>query len=936
MASITYDGQSLMIDGRRQWMVCATIHAARVPRELWAPRLRAAKQAGFNTVMLPIVWSRHEPRKGAYDFEGDADIRYFVQQAAKTGLHVALRVGPYIGAGIDMGGLPGWLGSSEPAEGRVAALRAGSTPFLDAVARWFGALSEQLRDLQASAPKEGPIVLIQVEHEWLCASDDVAKGYLVELGRFLRESGFSVPLVNANALYQPVETEIDAWSGAEDLFINLRQLRSVRPDQPAFLIEHAPGEPSVWGRASDARHAPDGAAQQRMLAECLAAGAQFNVSRFHEGTNFSFMGGRYADAPDLFATAGAVNACAALGEGGVHTDAYRMIKRVSTFASRFGRIFANADPDYRPVMPAPPAKPTPGAGVSVAHVRGERGDVAFVFDNAPPASGGARNAPVDLLLSDGDPLPVWLGDQRAGWFLLGVHLHARATLDYCNVCAFAQVGRVFVCYGPANAHAVLSINGAVFETSVPNTKTPVIEEHEGIVVVVCSEAQIDAAFATEDAVHIGVSGIDPKFEPIAHPDFRTRITIKADGEIERSTLSNAAVAAAAKGPRAPSLANWARADAGEFVLGASERYASIEAPGPMRVMGATHGYGWVRARISSKAAHKCKTIFPEMEDRSHIFLDGEPAALAGVGPGAARDPITLALPKGDCTLTMLLDNLGRRSGGSMLGESKGLYGHVWEGAAFDLGKPEIQHGPPVSPLTYRAPIMHLREGEVTDARRLTWTFTHRRKSPLFVRAEAWPSIGLVLLNDEPVALLEPSSRLALRLDADRIKGGKNTLQIALMTDHAAGGRTIEDALRDLAPSVEAWEGTLALTEKADLAFAKWEPPDAGAFEPVAKAAIAKSAKHAHPCWWRCSFRTSTREAPLFFDANGLSKGHLFLNGRDLCRYFVATADGKSVPPQQRYYLPEPWLRIDQHNELLIFDEHGAAPTKCKLVYDRRV
>ena len=933
MASITYDGQSLMLDGRRLWLVCATIYSSRVPRELWAARLRVAKQAGFNTVVLPIVWSRHEPRKGAYDFEGDADVRTFVQHAAREGMHVVLRIGPPIGAGLDMGGLPGWLGSSAPNAGRIAGLRAGSPPFMDAVARWFGALSEQLRDLQATSPKEGPIVLIQAEHEWLCASDEVTQGYLVELGRFLRESGFSVPLINANALYQPVEGEIDAWSGVEDLYVNLRQLRSVRPDQPAFLIEHAPGAPASWGHTDDARHAPDGATQQRVLAEALAAGAQFNVSRFHEGTNFGFMGGRHPDAPDRFATASAGNVCEALREGGVPSDSYRMLKRIATFASRFGRVFAHADPTHRPIMPAPTSRA--GAGVVVAHLRGARGDAAFVFDNGAGAS-AARGAPVELLLADGSLLPVHLGDQRAGWFLFDVHLHGRATLDYCNVCAFAQIGRVFVCYGPANAHAVLSINGAVFETTIPATKTPVIEEHEGIVVVVCSEAQIDAACTTDDAVHIGVAGLDPKHEPLPHPDYRTRITVRADGEVDRATMSNAAVAAASKLPRAPSLANWARAAADEFIEGTSERYAAIEAPGPMRVMGTTYGYGWVRARVSSKAARKVKAILPEMEDRAHVYVDGEFCALAGVGPGASREPIALSLPKGECAVAMLLDNLGRASAGSLLGESKGLFGHVWAGATFDLGAPSVESGAPVSPLVFLAPIMHLREGETTDSRRLTWTFTHRRKSPLFVHAEAWPAIGLVLLNDEPVALLEPGTRLRLRLDHERIKGGKNVLQLALMSDPAAGGRSVDDALRELAPTVHAWEGVSALTEKADLAFAKWEPPEAGAFETVAKGDIAKASKSARPCWWRCSFKTSTREAPLFFEAGGLTKGHLFLNGRDLCRYFVATPDGKSVPPQSRYYLPEPWLRSDQHNDLLIFDEHGAAPTRCKLSYDRRI
>jgi len=33
-----------------------------------------------------------------------------------------------------------------------------------------------------------------------------------------------------------------------------------------------------------------------------------------------------------------------------------------------------------------------------------------------------------------------------------------------------------------------------------------------------------------------------------------------------------------------------------------------------------------------------------------------------------------------------------------------------------------------------------------------------------------------------------------------------------------------------------------------------------------------------------------------------------------------------------YFIPGPWVNPDQENEILIFDEHGGNPTKCRLVY----
>ena len=108
MPSITFDGQSFLIDGKRTWVVGGTIHSARLTRDQWLSRIAGAKHAGLNTVTLPLVWARHEPRPGAYDFSGDNDIRGFIQLLAQHGLRCILRVGPFVGEGYDLGGIPPW------------------------------------------------------------------------------------------------------------------------------------------------------------------------------------------------------------------------------------------------------------------------------------------------------------------------------------------------------------------------------------------------------------------------------------------------------------------------------------------------------------------------------------------------------------------------------------------------------------------------------------------------------------------------------------------------------------------------------------------------------------------------------------------------------------------------------------------------------------
>jgi hypothetical protein len=166
-------------------------------------------------------------------------------------------------------------------------------------------------------------------------------------------------------------------------------------------------------------------------------------------------------------------------------------------------------------------------------------------------------------------------------------------------------------------------------------------------------------------------------------------------------------------------------------------------------------------------------------------------------------------------------------------------------------------------------------------------------------------------------------------DAERLRRGNNTFQLAIvgdMSEHAS----------DLKAATNFYEGVNTLTEKAEWAFAKWEAPAESAFEEIGKAQLSgrgAASFKGTPRWWKATFKVPHAARPLLFDASGLSKGQLFLNGRNLCRYFVQTHAGKDVPPQTLYHLPAPYLNLDGPNTLLIFDEHGFAPGKAKLVYE---
>jgi hypothetical protein len=920
MSAVTYDSQSFMIEGRRVWIVSGTIPYFRVPRESWEARIFAAKHAGLNTVETPVAWSRHEARPGQFDFTGDNDLRHFVELIGKHGMYCVLRMGPYVGAGLDLGGIPSWVVQPPAVQPRTA-----NSGYLEACSRFITAIVGQIRDLQVTAPgKAGPILLVQSEAGWTCGHDELAHAYLGELNRYLREAGLTVPIINANDLWQGVEGEIDTWTGAEGLLANLRQLGAVRPHHPRHVSRLRLGRDDIWGQPSPGQISPGTAL--RRLAETLAAGAQFNIDPFHGGTNFGFSAGRSSAMPDAFSTTSA-DAGGPINELGQRTPLYSAIRRLCTFASRFGRVLANLEPSRQAIVRRPAEVAGDGAA-AVVHAAGSQGSVVFLFtgDHAAPTRDAKGAAPsVGLLLPDGTSLDVYLGGQSVKWCLFDARLTGRTTLDYCNLCALALVGRVFVCYGPAGTRAVLSINGSRLEVDVPADEHPQCIDHEGILVAVCSDAMVDSVFVNDEAVYFGVSGLSVTGQPIPHPDYKVGTRVASTGEVSPIRFSAPAPKRPGNGKgneRTLTLNAWTSAPATSYADGSSPRYASIAGPGTLDALGAPYGYGWYRLSLKRSSAGKQTVIAPGSGHRLHLLADGASQGVLGVGPGAEMC-LNVGLKKGEHQLVVLAENFGRFSDGTGLKRPVGLAAHLWGADPVKLGKPKAVDAPSVDLLTFRAPLWEVHRGDATDGRRLQWSLSHRKKTPVALAIEAPGCRGVVLLNNEPLEFFEACGLEPMLIDAERL-GRAATLEVTTIGP-------LEPHAERLAAAVRVFDAGENLTEDAQWAFAKWEPPTPDAFsKPSGKAVGSRGV----PTWWRCTFVGDGHGSATVLELAGITKGQILINGRHLGRYFVATADGESVPPQTMYPVPRSWLHHGAGlNELMIFDEHGASPVKCRMLLE---
>jgi len=908
MPPVTIDAQCLSIGERRRWLVAGVIDYSRVPRGQWAERIRAARQIGLNCVVAPVVWSQHERAPGKIEFEDDLDIAEFVRLVGSFGMLCILRPGPFIGAGHDKGGIPAWLEETPD-----LTLRSASPGFLEAAARFLTAVVGQVKTLQATNSKPGPIVLVQNEHRWFCGDAAGGDAYLGETGRYLRESGMNVPMLNTNNLFHGLESEIDGWNGYDGLFAILRQLRAIRPDHPLFVADFEVAQPTVWGMAEQTAHTPDQVLHR--LAQAFAAGANVSIGPFHGGTSFGFEAGRLPFVRDGYITT-SYDCGAPLSEAGVRTPLYDRLKRLCTFVSSFERVFVALDPAARPAT----INPAIGA-TAVIHTEGQQGSIVWAFRNDSAKVKG--RASVDITLPDGAPMTVDLTGQPVAWCLFDALLHERATLDWCSFNAFTRLGKVFVCFAPAGATGALSINGSELPLEAPSAKTPTIIEHEGVTLVVCNEDQIDAAYVTDDSVFIGVAGIDEAGEPVAHPGFKQCARIGADGE--HSTVRTGTPQ---RKPNRPTLSDWQFADQTEYISGSSDRFATIDGPATLDALGAPHGYGWIRLEITSGNSRTVKSGVFEFADRLHMTINDKPGPLIGQGPGAeSTTECAIKLRKGRNVITILVDNLGRAAGGVYNGERKGLWGHIHQVAPLKAGKCQIMPGDPIAPVKIRSPLTRLHADDRTRADRPTWEFTHRKKTPLAVTIDTRAlggASGVLVVNDAPAHIFGEGGWDRVMLDEEPFRRGKNVVQLALIDD-------VPDLLKRASEAVTFYDCDGCVSDTATWAFAKWEAPRDETFKAASKT-TATSASGA-PAWWRSTFKITNLGAPLFFDASGLSKGQIFLNGRNLGRYWVAEADRrKKVNGQSLYYLPEAWLREGEDNEIMLFDEHGADPTKTLVVY----
>ncbi|HEX2144976.1 MAG TPA: beta-galactosidase [Glycomyces sp.] len=186
--TVSLGGSGLVLDGREEALLCASLFYFRLPREVWEARLAQVRATGYRAIDVYLPWNFHERTPGEWDFEGRRDVGAFLDLAHEAGLAVIARPGPYICSEWDGGALPAWLALEDGLELRQAEPR-----FLEQVRGWFDKAMPIIAERQWG--RGGSVIAVQLENELDFFDTHDRHAYITALRDMAIGHGIDVPLV---------------------------------------------------------------------------------------------------------------------------------------------------------------------------------------------------------------------------------------------------------------------------------------------------------------------------------------------------------------------------------------------------------------------------------------------------------------------------------------------------------------------------------------------------------------------------------------------------------------------------------------------------------------------------------------------------------------------------------------------------------------------
>ncbi|GAB4835526.1 Beta-galactosidase 10 [Ancistrocladus abbreviatus] len=282
-ANVTYDHRSLIIDGQRKLLISAAIHYPRSVPAMWPGLVQLAKEGGADVIESYVFWNGHELSPNNYYFEERFDLVKFVKIVQQARMYMILRIGPFIAAEWNYGGIPVWL---HYVPGTV--FRTDNEPFKYYMQKFTTYIVNLMKQEKLFASQGGPIILAQIENEYGYYEQsygDGGKAYAMWAARMALSQNIGVPWI----MCQQWDAPDPVINTCNSFYCD--QFTPISPNKPKIWTENWPGWFKTFGSRDPHRPVEDVAyAVARFFQK---GGSVQNYYMYHGGTNF----GRTAGGP---------------------------------------------------------------------------------------------------------------------------------------------------------------------------------------------------------------------------------------------------------------------------------------------------------------------------------------------------------------------------------------------------------------------------------------------------------------------------------------------------------------------------------------------------------------------------------------------------------------------------------------------------------------
>ena len=177
---VTWDAKSLIIDGHRVCPVMGEIHYSRVPADEWQHEVRKMREGGVTIIATYVFWSHIEEQEGIFRWDGQRDLRRFLEVCKQKQMPVVLRLGPFCHGEVRNGGIPDWVFTKN------CRLREQNPVFLSLAEKLYRQIFTQVQGLQWK--DGGPVIAAQFDNEYRGHG-----AYLMALKQIAQKIGFDLP-----------------------------------------------------------------------------------------------------------------------------------------------------------------------------------------------------------------------------------------------------------------------------------------------------------------------------------------------------------------------------------------------------------------------------------------------------------------------------------------------------------------------------------------------------------------------------------------------------------------------------------------------------------------------------------------------------------------------------------------------------------------------